>query len=212
MKKVFILSFALIAFAIAGVKAQTNQYFAAMQKEINALEQMESQEEFLTAANIFERIGEAETKEWYPLYYAAYAKLLGGIMTRDKQRQDELYDQALLLLNKADQRSPRNSEIYALKGYVKFMMIAVDPMNRYQDGAAADKELATAELLNPENPRVFLIKGQNIFYTPKAYGGGREEATPMLLKAEKLFQADLKVDSLAPNWGKQRILFLLNQQ
>lgn len=211
MKTIFISVLTLIILNKVDLIAQTSQYATAMTKEISNLQQQHSPAELKAIANSFERISQAEPKEWHPLYFAGYATLLSGIQTGTKEQQDQLYDQSLLLLEKADKLSPENSEIYALKGYARYMKMAVDPMNRYGDIAAADAELHKAGKLNPDNPRIYLIRGQNLFYTPPTYGGGKEVAQPLLLKAKELYETFQPKHEFDPQWGKERVLYLLNQ-
>ena len=47
-------------------------------------------------------------------------------------------------------------------------------MNRYmQYGPIAEQALQKAIKLNPENPRIYLLQGQDKFYTPEQYGGSK---------------------------------------
>jgi len=194
-----------------GLKAQSDVYLSAMKNGLANLDTLQSNNSFISAANTFERIAEAEPEEWLPLYYAAYTRLLGGVTAQNKDTQDALYDQALASLKKAEIIMPNNSEIYALKGYALYMKMAVDPMERYQSIASAEKELEKALAINPSNPRVYLIRGQNKFYTPETYGGGKDAAKPLLLKAKELFETSKPAHELDPHWGKERTLYLLNQ-
>ena len=75
-----------------------------------------------------------------------------------------------------------------------------------QSAALTEKAIA----LNPENPRAHLMKGQQLFYTPEAFGGGKAKAKPVLMVAAEKFD-NFKAVGLAPNWGKGRCQGLLKQ-
>jgi hypothetical protein len=167
--------------------------------------------DYIKAENYFERIAAVETKEWIPSYYAAYCNLYAGFSTADKELKDQYWDKALLEIDKANDLSANNSEIYALKGALQFMKMSVDPRSRmdYMSDSAASLEKATA--LNPENPRIYLIKGQNTFYTPEAFGGGKEKAKPILESAIAKFAIFKPANTIEPNWGAESAKALLAQ-
>lgn len=113
--------------------------------------------------------------------------------------------------NRADALLPNNSEIYVLKGYIIFMKMSVEPQQRaMQMIPEADEYLAKAVKLNPENPRAYLIRGQNAFYTPQMFGGGSDVAKPMLITSTEKYTRQT-VKGLEPAWGKARCAVLLKQ-
>lgn len=191
--------------------AQTDKYVSAIQKGLQSMQTAKNSDDFLSAANYFERIAKVETKQWLPSYYASYCNLVAGLITQDKQNKDLYWDKALLQIAHADSLSANNSEIYTVKGYIEFMKMSVDPMARmpFMKSAAASLEKAIA--LNPENPRPYLVRGQNTFYTPSAFGGGKEAAKPLLEKAAAKFSTFKPESPIAPDWGKERAEQLLEQ-
>jgi hypothetical protein len=87
-----------------------------------------------------------------------------------------------------------------------------DPMNRYMTyGAEAQAELDKAKELNAENPRVYILEGQDKFYTPEQFGGSKAEAKMLFEKAQKLFETYKPETSIHPNWGKGQVEFFLLQ-
>ena len=192
--------------------AQTEKYNLAMGKSLEALKSAGNAEQMLSAGNQFERIANAESKLWQPFYYSAYANIVAGIMTAEPAKKDELFDKAIKQVETADKLSVENSEIYALLGYAQFMKMSVDPQSRAMTLIPeASASLEKAKLLDPPNPRPWLISGQNTFYTPEAFGGGKQKAKSMLETAKANFDTFSPVDQLAPSWGKERCLELLKQ-
>lgn len=168
-------------------------------------------EDYLKAENHFERIATVATKEWLPSYYAAYCNLYAGYMTADKELKDQYWDKALLEIDKADALSANNSEIYALKGALQFMKMSVDPRTRMYLMGESAASLEKAAVLNPENPRIDLIKGQDIFYTPEAFGGGKAKAKSILESAVAKFAIFKPSNTINPNWGAEAAKALLAQ-
>jgi len=192
--------------------AQADKYTIAIQKGITIIDSAKTAENFTDAANYFERIATAEQKEWLPNYYAAFNHLNSALVgTQNSEAKDAIYDKAMVFADKADVLMPNHSEVYALKAYIVFMKMAVSPQARAmtmipQSAALTEKAIA----LNPENPRAYLMKGQQLFYTPEAFGGGKAKAKPVLMVAAEKFD-NFKAVGLAPNWGKGRCQGLLKQ-
>jgi len=202
----------LVIFSFNSFAQTNNQKFqTGVKKGLDMLIAAQSSEDFLKTSNYFERVAQAETKEWLPPYYAAYGNLLAGLMINDKAIQDQYFDKALLEIDQANLLSAENSEIYALKGYIQFMKMSVDPQARLSFMAASATSLGKAKTLDPENPRIYLINGQNTFYTPEAFGGGKIKAKPILENAVAKFAIFRPDSEIAPTWGSERAKALLAQ-
>jgi cytochrome c-type biogenesis protein CcmH/NrfG len=85
-------------------------------------------------------------------------------------------------------------------------------MNRYmQYGPVAQQALETAKKLNPENPRAYLLEGQDKFFTPEQYGGSKEEAKKLFEEALKKYEAFKPATAIDPNWGRGTTQYFLGQ-
>lgn len=208
--KTLTLIFSLLLATTFGY-AQSANYTTGMQKGINIIDTMKTQIGYKLAANHFEEIAKLE-KLWLPQYYTAYCSLIIGIRgNKDEETKDDIYDKALKFVNKADSLSPNNSEIYALKGYIVFMKMAVYPQQRAMKFIPeANILIGKAIVLNPENPRAYLLKGQNAFYIPKMFGGSKEQSKTSLIAAIEKFEK-FKAKAFEPNWGKARCEELLKE-
>ena len=71
MKYLFTLMIGLM-FLQPAVKAGGDKYLEAMQSALALFDSSKSLEDLQNVANRFERIANAEPKEWLPLYYAAF--------------------------------------------------------------------------------------------------------------------------------------------
>lgn len=196
---------AALLFTITIAHAQSANYTAEMQKGIGMLDTVKTKSGYLNTANYFKTIALSNEKEWLPQYYAAYSNLILAIRgNQDEETKDEIYDTAFNYANKADALSEHNSEIYVLKGYITFMKMAVYPQQRAMKLIPeANAFIGKAIALNPENPRAYLLKGQNAFYTPEMFGGGKDAAKLALTTAMEKFEK-FKAKNFEPNWGKSR--------
>ncbi len=66
--------------------------------------------------------------------------------------------------------------------------------------------LGQAKGMNPANPRIYLVLGNNIYFTPKMFGGGAEAAKPVFDEAKTRFAAFQPSSPLAPGWGERQVL------
>lgn len=207
MKKIIIaLSFMLTCF---GVSAQESKYDAAMKGMLTKLTAANTTEMLEPLANGFDRIAAAETNKWLPLYYAAYCQVMQALMEKDKTKIDPLVDLAEKNLEKAKGLS-ESEEITCLRALCKSARIGVDPMSRGMRYSAESKELLTfAKKVNPSNPRIYLLEAQSVYYTPEAFGGGKDKARPLYELALSKFREFKPQNELMPNWGLEQVRNIL---
>lgn len=201
--------------------AQSDKYVKAMEAKVTAIDTTRSVEGLKELANHFERIGEAEKTQWLPFYYAALAQVNSGTFIMNTQDVmaggltgivDPIADKAEALLNKAEALSKDNSEIYVVRKLIATLRMMGDPMARYmQYGTEAQQALLTARKLNAENPRTYLLEGQDKFYTPEQYGGSKTEAKKLFEEALKKYATSKPANSIEPRWGQGMTQYFLSQ-
>ncbi|CAD7805735.1 hypothetical protein CHRY9390_01411 [Chryseobacterium aquaeductus] len=213
MKK-YLLSFALVMMSLVSF-AQTN-YEKIMTEKISKIENCKTAEEFQTLANDFQRIADKESTKWQPNYYAALSYIQKGrlIMREGKtQGLDEAADQAQKYVDSADNLEKDNSEIHLLQKMIYSLKMMVNPQERYMTfGMKAQEELNLAEKLNPNNPRVILIKAEDTYFTPEQYGGSKTKGIEMFKLALEKFNSFKPKTSLDPHWGKSEAEYFISSE
>jgi len=193
-----------------GVNLASN-YEETMAKNINKIDQSGTTSELVNLANEFQRIANVEKDKWMPGYYAAYCYTRVTTMGRmDKDEVHKYLDLAQAEINKRLKFTTTESEIYALQALV-YQLRITDMSKGYKYSSLSNEALMVAEKLDPENPRVYYLKGSNTFHTPKMFGGGAKKAKPDLEKAAKLFNTKETANKLAPGWGGVHNSKLLSQ-
>ncbi len=185
--------------------AQSDKYVSAMQKNISMVDSVVGNNDKTVAlANNFQRIAEAEKTQWLPYYYAAYLTAVQDTMTQDNSGKDAIADKAAGLLKSAeDLLGKENSEIYVIKSMIATAHMMVDPQARYMTyGAESAQALKKSIALDSTNPRPVLLHAEALFYTPPAFGGGKDVAKPLFDKAGILFASFKPETDLSPNWGE----------
>lgn len=212
MKK-YILSFALVLMSLTAF-AQTD-YEKIMAEKIAKIETCKTPEDFQTLSNDFQRIGSKESSQWLPQYYAAFSQIQKGrVMMRNGNTQDldGVAAQAEKYLGTAQSLAGAdNAEIHLLKKMAYSLRMMVNPQQRFMtDGARASEELSRAEKLDPSNPRITLIKAEDVYFTPEQYGGSKSKGKEMFKDAVSKFNAYKPKTALDPNWGRGEAEYFLN--
>ncbi|MDQ6872462.1 MAG: tetratricopeptide repeat protein [Gemmatimonadota bacterium] len=102
------------------------------------------------------------------------------------------------------------AETHALLAMTMGRMIGLDQIYSPTLGPLIPKEMAAAVAMGPNNPRVWLLRGIQSFYTSVEYGGGLPVAETQLNKAIELFATDNPAPP-APFWGKAEAYVWLGQ-
>jgi hypothetical protein len=198
--------------------AQSDKYQKAMEVNVVAVDTTRNPEALRELSSKFERIADSEKTQWLPYYYAALTQvnagtlLSGGKMGGMADKLDPIADKAESLITKAEALSKNNSEIYLVKKMIATLRMMADPMNRYmQYGPEAQKALEMAKQLNANNPRVYLLEGQDKFFTPEQYGGSKVEAKRLFEEAMKKYDAFKTTSALEPTWGRGTTQYFLLQ-
>ncbi len=201
-------------FVSAACFAQTDKYTAVMKENIALQDSVKTNEDMLALSNTFERIAKAEKDKWQPYYYAALQQILRCYRMQGSEAKniDTELNRADELLANAEAISPNNSELLCLKSMIATGRMLVDPMTLSMTyGPKAAQLLTEAIKLDPNNPRAYLLLGQNLFHTPAAFGGGKEKAKPIIEKSVQLFETFEPATELDPIWGKGTAAALLKQ-
>lgn len=200
--------------------AQSEKFVKAMEAKVSLVDSSRTAESWKELANAFERIADAEKNQWLPYYYAAFSNVMAGYSSMPQDGSfgdnsaiaDPFADKAEQLLNKAEELSKDNSEIFCVRKMVHSLRMMGNAMARYMtEGPKATEALEKAKTLNENNPRVYILEGQDKFYIPEQYGGSKEEAKKLFEKANEIFQVSKPGTSIEPQWGRSQVNYFLGQ-
>ncbi len=192
----------LLLIAGLGCLAQSDRYTEAMKKKLALFGTAKTTADYQEMANNFERIGDAEKTQWLPFYYAGLSLSTAG-WNDPKLDKDANSTRINALCDKAE-AIEKNAEIYALRNMAATQEMMVDPQTRWQTyGQQASAALESGLKLDPDNPRLYYLRGESVLNTPEAYGGGKAIAKPIFEKAIELFKKQ-QPKPLYPDWGQAR--------
>jgi hypothetical protein len=201
MKTFFVL---LISIVLMGSASSQNNFQQAMTGAIDKMNNSANINDFVDAANTFERISSSEKNEWLPLYYAAYSYIVISFQEQDLTKKDPYLDKAQAFLDQAFKIKADESELFALQAFLYPSRMTVDPMARgMQYIGLLNQAIEKAIQLNPENPRAYYLKAVITLNMPEGFGGGSALAKPLFLTAKEKFDNFKPASPISPNWGKE---------
>lgn len=209
MKKLVLTTLLLIT---VSTFAQTT-FEKVMTEKIGKLDHSKTPQDFTVSSNDFARIGDKEKTNWLPYYYAAHASIEKGrnlMRTGNVSELDAIADEAQKSLDKASELSKDNAEILVLQKMIHSLKMMVDPQSRFMsEGMLAADALSKAEKLDPENPRISLLKAEDTYFTPEQFGGSKTKGLELFQKSLDQFKVYQPKTALDPNWGKSEAEYFL---
>lgn len=164
-------------------------------------------------AGKLERAAAVAPTDWLPRYYQSYALLIATFQSKaDGDTKDKQLDQAEAALAQARKLGGDESELLVLQAYIYQARLGIAPMTRSMSYSGKIEDvLAQAKQLNPANPRIYLVAGNQLYFTPKMFGGGAEAAKPSFDEAKTRFAAFKPATPLMPSWGERQLQGRLKQ-
>lgn len=136
------------------------------------------------------------------MYSIGYAqRLLGEMPGVPRNEQKALMAEAQKAFEAVLKMNPKNAEAHALLSSVLGTQIGFSPSLAMNYGPRSSFEMEEAVELEPNNPRVLLLRGVGNLFKPAAYGGGVEAAEEPLRRAAALLDAE-PPNRPWPNWGR----------
>jgi hypothetical protein len=211
MKRI-LLTISMMYFIFTNLKAQNPAYTKVMEGLVSEIQNTQFGSQLQPLANKMERIANTEKTEWLPNYWVAYCCMIDSYSEQDAGKKDQLLDKADTYLNNVDKLVKDNDEVEVLRANLASARMAVNPQDRWMKyGGMVQKALGIAKKLNPENPRITLLEGQGIFFTPENFGGGKAKAKPVLEKSMEQFAKFKSASTIHPNWGQPTAQWMLSQ-
>jgi tetratricopeptide (TPR) repeat protein len=162
------------------------------------------------AAALSARVAMAYPNDGLILHYRGYALYRQGIQQMAQGADGSaLFVQAQRVLEQSLKTHPL-PETHMLLSAIDGQLIAKDMSRAMELGMASQASSSAALSLGPNNPRVWLLRGQGAIFTPPEYGGGLGPAENQLEHAIELFGKDAPKPG-EPSWGRAEAYLWLGQ-
>jgi len=206
MYKSFLILALVVGFFVT-TSGKSQSVDASLTEAYSAFESAKTYTQYVSASNNFKLIAKQNPQYWLANYYAAWSIAIISFQEPNKDNKDIMLNEADVFFKKIEPMDSMNDEVAVLGGLLAQARLSVAPASRHSEyGAIANTYFDKAKKINPDNPRVYFLQGNILFYTPKLMGGGAEKALPIYQKAQELFSenaSDMMRDIDNPFWGKE---------
>ncbi|MDZ4678914.1 MAG: hypothetical protein SH848_03920 [Saprospiraceae bacterium] len=162
-------------------------------------------------AKSFNKLSDSDKSSWLPEYYEAYCYLRLALQTKDLKQVDAYCDHASLLIKSLDHSGEGNTEVMCLQALALSARIRVNVMDRGVTYSTLSNQILEMVIQkDPENPRAYFLRGQNIYNMPDIFGGGKENAKPYFEKSVTCYEQKIEAKEL-PDWGYQSASLMLEK-
>ena len=196
---------------IRSTSTTTDQFKEDLKAGVEDFDASKDMNEWVSASNHLGLIAKKYPEQWAANYYACYSLTVLSYIEKDAKKKDAYLDDAEVFLNNAiSDYKTESDELYVLKAMFANARLAVHPAMRYKKfGDLFNEDIEKAKTIQPDNPRIYYLKGNSVYYTPKMFGGGAKNALPEFEKAEELFTKESKDDIYKPFWGEKQNLEMI---
>ena len=81
-----------------------------------------------------------------------------------------------------------------------YSMRITNPARGMKYSVLSNLKLDEAQEVNASNPRIYYCRGNNLYFTPSFFGGGKDKALVQFRIAEKLYLKHISISDLTPSW------------
>lgn len=157
------------------------------------------------AANMFERIGNAEMDNWLPYYYVASIHTIAAFGEKDGEIVSQKLKKAQEYIDIANRISPNNPEIMVQQAMTHTAWIAFDGATYGMTLSGKVAAIyAQALALAPDNPRVVFSKAEWDMGSATYFGKDTAPYCKDVARSLELFDTFKAASAFHPNWGRER--------
>ncbi|HRE40559.1 MAG TPA: hypothetical protein PLG90_04435 [Ignavibacteria bacterium] len=205
--KIFLIITVLFLFTFSFKNSKADEFSDAMiaaKKNLYAAADKYERKELIKVRGQFERILQLKQEEWLVYYYIAFTEynIATTYMQNDDKSDLKKYNVAAMnSIDKSIEKNPNFADAYVLQMALNFNRFIYEQDKMMDIVAASNQSEELAKANEPNNPRLFLIKGISTFYTPAAFGGGYDKAIDILQNSVDYFKIRKEKAEYYPDWG-----------
>lgn len=205
MKKTTLLIALMIALLLGNAKVFCQDDLKEEMKEavqnLNTAYVKNDFDAFMQAHSFFERLISMNVDNYLAKYYLAYTeyRLYQFVLQSPKVSVDKYYTTGIEICRDLIAKKQFESEAYTVLSGILLMRVAVNQMEAMDLIPLIHEYFAKAEAANPNNPRLFIIKGIVLARTPAAFGGSVDRGLECYNKAVAIYAAEKKENPIS--WG-----------
>ena len=198
----------LLTFLITSIGFSQSKYEVGMQKAFDLWQE----DKVWEAANMFERITQAEQEKWLPPYYVAQINVIKSFGEKDKTKISAQLEKAQDFINLAKTYSNENPEILVLEAQWYTAWIAFDGQQYGMKYSGKVQQLYSKALeIAPNNPRVILSKAEWDMGSATFFNQPLDPYCKDIRRAIELFATFKPEGKFYPTYGEDRARMILDK-
>lgn len=198
----------LLTFLITSIGFSQSKYEVGMQKAFDLWQE----DKVWEAANMFERIAQAEQEKWLPPYYVAQINVIKSFGEKDKTKISAQLEKAQDFINLAKTNSNENPEILVLEAQWYTAWIAFDGQQYGMKYSGKVQQLYSKALeIAPNNPRVILSKAEWDMGSATFFNQPLDPYCKDIRRAIELFATFKPEGKFYPTYGEDRARMILDK-
>jgi len=128
------------------------------------------------------------------LYYGYIGHLIGK---KQYDIAENMIKKGEKIIHQVLQVSPRNATAYAYKGSFLGFRMGISKFRTFTLARESIADINKAYALDPQNVQAIIDKGNFLYYTPKLFGGDKDEALEFYLRGSRILERNRDTDQ---NW------------
>lgn len=141
-------------------------------------------------------------KSWQPLYYVCLSYIKLSVAYKNTEQRKAAIDKAAELLKDLPED---NDEVQVLRSMYAMNYLGIDRSAWLTFMPKINNGLDKAEEINPENPRIYYLRGLLKYNMPSMMGGGPEAGIKLFQQSLQKFKSFKPDDDFAPSWGRKEV-------
>jgi len=204
LKKLVQLAILISFVCIINLNAFTKQnQYAEKMKRLSKAAYLNYDEDLFKKANAFcERVLASNAEDDLASYYSAYNQyrlMIMAVSNKNSSEFEHYFNSAAELCNRLIKKNMYTAEAKTLLSAAYMMKLTMDKAEAPSLAAKVHSLLDEAQSIEPNNPRVYLVRGIMLYNTPPMFGGSAEKAIKQFDKSLNLFEKFDETKSI--DWG-----------
>ncbi len=141
------------------------------------------------------------------LYYVGHANYSLSVLPSEKANSEQHADAGIAAMEEAIKLDPTFADAHALLASLYGRKASGGMAAGMKYGGKSSSAMQRATALAPNNPRVLMLQGISLYFTPAMWGGSKEKALANLQKACELAEGGTcaNTDAALPDWGHAEV-------
>lgn len=194
------------------VSLAQNDYQTNMQSLKLEFEASTTKDEFIKLGNKYNRIAVVEKDKWLPKYYEILCTIAWAFEEEEAQMKEKLAQKIEEMISTTENKFGTQEELEVLKGRFLQLQMGLDTTNQLEGALTLFETIEESVKKYPKNPRVLLLMGQIILFSPKNFMGyTNNDGLVYVEKAALLLKEVKHEDTIEPTWGYKESLSYLKR-